>query len=54
MLEEIDAALVRINDGTFGRCGHCGAPIPIERLVVPHARFCVRCSDPGWRPGLTP
>jgi RNA polymerase-binding transcription factor DksA len=45
MLEEIDAALARIDDGTYGRCERCREPIPNERLdAVPHARCCVRCA----------
>ena len=31
-LAEIDAALQRIADGTYGRCEVCGRPIPVERL----------------------
>jgi DnaK suppressor protein len=31
-IEEIDAALHRIVDGTYGRCTRCGVDIPIERL----------------------
>src|SRR6516225_6843240 len=32
LLEQISAALNRIDDGTFGRCLECGRPIPTERL----------------------
>lgn len=40
---EIDAALQRIDDGTYGKCAVCGEPIPEERLVaVPYAQLCVR------------
>ena len=44
-LEEIAAALRRVEDGTFGRCEDCGQPIGKERLdALPYARFCVQCA----------
>ncbi len=43
-LREIETALRRINKGTYGICERCGRPIPKARLlVVPHARFCMKC-----------
>jgi RNA polymerase-binding protein DksA len=45
LLVDIDDALARIDDGTYGRCSGCGAAIPVERLfAVPTARFCVTCQ----------
>ena len=42
LLDEIDAALRRIDEGTFGRCAVCGAPIDEERLdAVPYATLCI-------------
>ena len=44
-LAEIDAALVRVADGTYGVCTVCGRPIPEERLAVrPAATTCVGCA----------
>lgn len=44
-LEEIAAALGRMDQGTFGRCEECQKPIPKERLqAVPYARYCVECA----------
>ena len=43
---EIDAALGRVDDGTYGNCEACGKPIPHARLeVVPEATLCVRCKS---------
>jgi len=44
-IDEIDAALNRIADGTYGRCTHCAVDIPIERLEFrPFAAVCVACQ----------
>jgi RNA polymerase-binding protein DksA len=41
-LVEIDAALRRIEDGTYGICEVCGEPIGAERLsAIPWARLCI-------------
>jgi RNA polymerase-binding transcription factor DksA len=41
-LVEIDAALQRIEDGTYGICEGCGKPIATERLsALPWARLCI-------------
>ncbi len=44
-LHEIDAALERVKDGTYGKCCQCGNEIPASRLeAVPFAMYCVRCE----------
>ena len=51
-IAEIDAALTRIEDGTYGICIVSGKPIPKERLeAIPHAsmRVEVKSSGPAWR-----
>ncbi|WP_257422523.1 TraR/DksA family transcriptional regulator [Nocardioides carbamazepini] len=43
-LAEVEAALLRLDAGTYGVCEGCGAPIPEARLEVrPVARTCVGC-----------
>lgn len=43
-LQEIDEALGRLRDGTYGRCEDCGAPIARARLeAIPYARQCRDC-----------
>jgi RNA polymerase-binding transcription factor DksA len=45
-IEEIDAALDRIETGTYGCCVHCGFAIPRERLEFrPFAARCVSCQQ---------
>ena len=54
LLELIDEALVRIEDGGYGRCVHCGEPVQEKRLeAVPWARHCLRCQDLQERGLLT-
>ena len=44
-LAEIEAALVRIERGTYGLCTACGVDIRIERLeVVPQTARCIACE----------
>jgi len=45
-LEQIEAALVRIEDGNYGVCVECESKIPKARLqVLPHTPHCVKCAD---------
>lgn len=41
----IDAALLRIKNGTYGICAVCGEEIPEKRLeILPYATTCVKCA----------
>jgi RNA polymerase-binding transcription factor DksA len=41
-LGQVDDALRRLEDGTYGTCAVCGKPIPVERLeLVPETPYCV-------------
>lgn len=45
LLQEVEAALDRIEGGTFGTCEACGEAIAPERLeAIPHTRYCVECA----------
>lgn len=45
-LADLDRAADRLRDGTFGRCRHCGAAIPTERLLArPAAGTCIGCAS---------
>ena len=51
VLGHIDAALARIEDGTFGTCTKCGTQIPEERLEArPWASLCIDCQRAADRP----
>jgi len=44
-LIEVEEALKKINEGTYGICEGCEKTISMERLtVLPEARFCVECQ----------
>ena len=46
LLFEIDQALVKIKDGTFGICEECGKAISQIRLkAVPQAKLCIKCQE---------
>ena len=45
LIDEIDEALQRIEDGTYGQCVRCGKPLDEERLkAVPTARYDAECQ----------
>jgi RNA polymerase-binding protein DksA len=45
IVEEIDHALHKIDNGTYGRCDECGNEIPYERLEArPQATLCIQCK----------
>ena len=45
-LREVDAALARINDNTYGICLHCEEDIGARRLkAVPWAGYCIACQQ---------
>ena len=44
--KNLEIALERIDDGTFGRCNICDDLIPEERMIeVPNATKCVKCKE---------
>jgi DnaK suppressor protein len=45
VLGEIEAALKRIEEGTYGTCTNCDRPIAVERLqALPRATRCIDCQ----------
>ena len=45
-IAQIESALSRIGDGTYGECVTCGGDIPEARLkAVPHAAQCMKCAS---------
>jgi RNA polymerase-binding protein DksA len=52
-LREIDEALERIENKSFGICDACSKPIPKGRLTaMPHARLCIACRNKHEEGGL--
>jgi RNA polymerase-binding transcription factor DksA len=47
-LGELDDALDRLREGSYGRCERCGRPIAAGRLAArPTARTCIACAAAG-------
>lgn len=45
-LNQIEASLERIEDGTYGHCEECNVKIPKARLnAIPYATLCVKCAE---------
>lgn len=45
-LDQIEAAIQRVEDGSYGRCGECDGKIPESRLAaIPYAAQCVQCAS---------
>jgi DnaK suppressor protein len=52
-LQEVDEALDRIGNGTYGICEECGGPISLKRLEVRQvAKYCVPCLTKLEKEGL--
>ena len=46
LLTQVERALERIENGTYGKCVNCGRPIPEKRLeAIPWAERDVRCEE---------
>jgi DnaK suppressor protein len=45
LLELVEEALERIEDGTFGTCQRCGGEIEPKRLdAIPYTPYCIACA----------
>ena len=48
-VDDIDLALEKIKEGTYGVCEQCNNIIPKERLrALPYAALCVQCKSAGF------
>ncbi len=52
VLARTERALAKLDEGTYGQCDACGAPIPPGRLrALPDGGLCVACAASGPRTG---
>jgi len=50
-LAEIEAALTRLTNGSFGKCERCRGSVSLARLTrIPQARYCWACDHAGPSP----
>lgn len=46
LLQKVDFALLRLEQGTYEQCAQCGQTIPIERLMAkPSVSLCLACQE---------
>lgn len=46
LLKQVESALARFEDGTYGLCADCGRPIDPARLeALPYAQLCLNCQS---------
>jgi DnaK suppressor protein len=56
-LAQVERALKRLKQGTYGRCEICSTRIPVARLnALPYSTLCIKCQrelevDGGWTAG---
>jgi DnaK suppressor protein len=44
-LAQVERALFRLKQGTYGQCESCGKRIPVARLnALPYSTFCIECQ----------
>jgi DnaK suppressor protein len=52
-LGEVERALAKLDDGTYGICEVCGARVDRARLrALPHAKYCLNCQSRQERSGI--
>jgi DnaK suppressor protein len=57
-LAQVERALKRLKNGTYGKCEVCSCKIPVMRLnALPYSTLCIKCqreieSEGGYRDGL--
>lgn len=55
LLRNVERALDKIHQGTYGRCDSCGAEIATERLeALPWATQCMKCQEESEQTDVTP
>ncbi|MCB0088530.1 MAG: TraR/DksA C4-type zinc finger protein [Caldilineaceae bacterium] len=46
LLDQVEQALARLKDGSYGECVECGQPINPQRLeILPYATLCIECQE---------
>ena len=46
LLDKVNFALMRLDDGTYTQCANCGEPIPFARLKAkPSVSLCITCQE---------
>jgi DnaK suppressor protein len=55
LLAQVEAALRRLDEGSYGTCENCGRPINPERLeALPYTAYCIDCASQLQAAGAPP
>ncbi|MEM7783830.1 MAG: TraR/DksA family transcriptional regulator [Planctomycetota bacterium] len=54
-LQNVELALLKMKDGTYGKCDGCAGNIPLARLqALPYASLCIKCKLAAEKAGVDP
>jgi len=54
-LQNIELAITKMNEGTYGKCDGCKGNIPLARLqALPYAAHCIKCKMAAEKAGVEP
>ncbi len=54
-LQQVEAALQKMKEGTYGKCDACNGNIPLARLqALPYAAYCIKCKRAAENAGVEP
>lgn len=54
-LRNVELALTKMKDGSYGKCDGCNGNIPLARLqALPYAAHCIKCKLAAERAGVDP
>lgn len=54
-LRNVEFALAKMKDGSYGKCDGCGGNIPLARLqALPYAAHCIKCKLAAEKAGVDP
>ena len=54
-LQQVEFALSKLKEGTYGKCDACNGNIPLARLhALPYAAYCIKCKRAAEKAGVEP
>ena len=54
-LQQVEVALTKMKEGSYGKCDACNTNIPLARLqALPYAVYCIKCKRAAEKAGVEP